>query len=39
MQAMLGELYDLGPLKTCVSCHFSMKNERITNVFEDCGSI
>ena len=26
------------PAKTWVSSHFSKKNERITNVFEDCGS-
>ena len=39
MQARLQE--DFGPLappKTWVSSHFSKKNERITNVFEDCGS-
>ena len=39
MQACLQEdFWPLDPPKTWVSSHFSKKNERITNVFEDCES-
>ena len=39
MQARLQEdFWPLDPQKTWVSSHFPKKNERITNVFEDCGS-
>ena len=39
MQACLQEVFwTLDPPKTWVSSHFSKKNERITNVFEDCES-
>ena len=38
-QACLQEnFWPWAPPKTWVSSHFSKKNERITNVFEDCGS-
>ena len=39
MQACLQEdFWPLDPPKTWVSSHFSKKNERITNAFEDCES-
>ena len=39
MQACLQEdFWLLDPPKTWVSSHFSKKNERIMNVFEDCES-